>query len=134
MREFGVVVSQFLLKPEPVRLSNPVEQFDEPGRERLADLVCQPVTTEPAEILMNPDEDKRPGPRRCEFRHRGEGLHKQFGRHDLETPMWGTPHAHAQRPKRARVAIFRPSFIEPAAVKAHMIVEPPRFRYANGSH
>ena len=54
----------------------------------------------------------------------GSACGEELSRHDLETPVRRASHARAQRPQRSPVAILRSLFIEPAPVKAHVVVEP----------
>src|ERR1035438_9774274 len=76
---------------------------------------------------MNANQAECPSPRRSEARHGRQGLREElFGRHP-RPPMRRAPHRGAQRPNRPAMTIFGPLLVQPTAVAAKEIVEPPGF-------
>src|SRR5581483_5021887 len=98
MREFCVVVRQFLFKPAPVRPGIPFEKLHEPGSEALAGLVDQAVTAQPAQVFMNPDQAERPRTWRSEIRQGGKRQREELSGHHLKAPERRTSYTYAQRP------------------------------------
>src|SRR5678815_4593287 len=127
MGELGIVVRQFLFKPEPVGLSNLVENFHEARCQCFAQLIDEPIAAEAPKVFVNPDQNERPGARGSKLGHRWKGLREEFSGHYLEAAMRRSSDSRAQSPKSPGMAVFGPLFIQPAAVKTETIVEALRF-------
>src|SRR5579862_2887936 len=123
VRELRVVVRQLLFKPLPVRMRACLEALHEPASQHLPGLVHHAITAQAAQVFMDADQAERPRPRRREPRERWQRQREELSGHHLETPKGRTPHAYAQRPERAPVRVLRSLFVEPATVKAHVVVE-----------
>ncbi len=125
--QLGIVVTQLLFKPRPIRVRGSVEDIHQPRGERIANLLSHAVAAEPTQILMDADERECPGARRSKRGHHRQCLGEELSGHDLETSMRGASYAHAQRPERAGVTILRPLLIKPPAVETQEVMEPPGF-------
>ena len=67
MREFRVVVTEFLLKPRPIGRRRAIVQIHQPRDEGVARLAHEAVTAQAAQIGMDANQAERPGARRREL-------------------------------------------------------------------
>src|SRR5580698_9455885 len=100
VREFRVVIRQFLFKPTPVLMDVPLIQVHKPAGEGLAGLVYQTVAAQPPQVFVDAYEAECPCPRRSKLRQRRQCPRKELSSHGLEAPGWRAAHAYAQRPER----------------------------------
>ena len=123
VRQLGVVVGDIRLEPGPVVGRVLLVQLDQPGGERVAMLVHQPIAAHAAEVFVNADQRECPGPRRRGFDDRVHGRLEQLGRPRMKRAPLRAADARADRPRRAADGIVRAGIFQPLPVEAHEIAE-----------
>src|SRR5579885_386779 len=123
MGELRIVIRQLLLEPAPVLAGVALEKFHQPAGERVASLVHQAVTAQPAQVFIDADEAESPCPWRCEFRQGRQGQCEELSGHSLEAAEGRASHADAQGPKCAAVTVLRSLLVQPAALETQVVMK-----------
>ncbi len=119
----GVGVGEDFLEPAPVWSGGVGMALDEFSEEGFANLSGSAIAGEATEVFVDSDQGEGPGAGRGKRQSGREGLFEEFGGEHLESAADGLGDAKAKSPKGVALAVFGPGFVEPAAIKAHEIVE-----------
>ena len=111
------------LEPGPVVGRRLLVEVDEPRRERLAQLVGEPVAAQAAEVFVNAEQRERPGAGRRGFRGGGQGLLEQPHAPELQIAPLRAADAGAERPGRAAERVVGAVLFQPVAIEAQEIAE-----------
>ena len=125
VRQPGVVVGQDVLEPGPVVVRGPVEQLDQPVAQRVAHLAGRPRPAEPVEVQADAQQRRGPPSGRDHLGGRRQRLVEELRGPELQVPPPRTAHARPQRPERPAIAVVGPDLLQPGAVEAHEVAEPP---------
>src|SRR5690242_12509204 len=127
MRQRRVAVCQLILKPVP---SFDLIRFIERQQalcQFLLNLTYATVTRKAFQILVDPDQCKRPGTWAGRFEDRKQRLLEYLGSHVMERRRIRAAKHRPERPQRASMTIVGTTLFKPVVLVIHEVAEASRF-------